>query len=297
MSVIDASRVGDHKKLAEELIKIWGPGVSDNETKIKIVKTVKKALRVAAINSHVKCVKILLKTGINPNTFNPVFTTSSNVTSLCKATDSCKDTSEIIKTVDILLDAKVSINLGQPIKNAINRGNTDLVAHLLSKNANLNNIDRELVHVAERGDMAMMSLIDSEFTNYTGLPNTSEMHSLMFNSRVYQCISAAVTGNSANANEMVDYMIQKKADLNSMSSDDISLLCVAAYKGNMYVVHRLTDAKVLVNYHDKPDKQPLYHAYISQKADTIKYFTDTGKYNEEQINEIKKLSSRDDYWM
>lgn len=297
MSVIDASRVGDHKKLAEELIKIWKPGVSDNETKIKIVKTVKKALRVAAINSHVKCVKILLKTGINPNTFNPVFTTSSSVTSLCKATDSCKDTSEIIKTVDILLDAKVSVNLGQPIKNAINRGNTDLVTHLLSKNANLNNIDREFVHVAERGDMAMMALIDSEFTNYTGLPNSAEMHSLMFNSRVYQCISVAVTGNSAKTNEMVDYMIQKKADLNSMSSDDISLLCVAAYKGNMDVVHRLTDAKVLVDYHDRPDKQPLYHAYISQKADTIKYFTDTGKYTEEQINEIKKLSSHDDYWM
>lgn len=166
--------------------------------------------------------------------------------------------------------------------------------HLLSKNANLNNLGLELVHVASNGNIEMMKLIDSAFTNYTYLPNLSDMHSFTYDSRVYQCIRAAITGESTKTNEMIDYLIQKNTNLNN--NEDIPLLCVAAYKGNMDIVQRLTDAKAGINDYITPNQQPLYHAYISRNPDIIKYFTDISNYSDEKIVEIKKLSENDEYW-
>nr|XP_015913874.2 uncharacterized protein LOC107444287 [Parasteatoda tepidariorum] len=238
----------------------------------------KTALHFASKSSNINIIKLLIDRGLNPKTKD---VNDTNILHIATASG-CKDAvSYIIEDLEISVDEKFNYNQ-TALHIAAENGFFDVVEILLHHKATIN------VGQFHETPLYKAVINDKAKTADLLLQNVQDINSIRHATGKTLLHVAADLG----LKNMVEYLLSKGADVNSVSDIRVTPLHKSAYAGHVDIVTLLISNGAIVNAKDSADNIPLHFAAFNGQSSTaevlLKHGADFNAFNKEKLSPLQR---------
>ncbi|XP_042907957.2 uncharacterized protein [Parasteatoda tepidariorum] len=236
------------------------------------------ALHFASKSSNINIIKFLIDRGLNPKTKD---VNDTNILHIATASG-CKDAvSYIIEDLEISVDEKFNYNQ-TALHIAAENGFFDIVEILLHHKATIN--------VGQFHETPLYKAVINDKAKAADLllQNVQDINSIRHATGKTLLHVAAGLG----LKNMVEYLLSKGADVNSVSDTRVTPLHKSAYAGHVDIITLLISNGAIVNAKDSADNIPLHFAAFNGQSSTaeilLRHGADFNAFNKEKLSPLQR---------
>ncbi|XP_071041937.1 serine/threonine-protein phosphatase 6 regulatory ankyrin repeat subunit B-like [Parasteatoda tepidariorum] len=238
----------------------------------------KTALHFASKSFNITIIKFLIDRGLNPKTKD---VNDINILHIATASGCKEAVSYIIEDLEISVDEKLKYNQ-TALHIAAEKGFFDVVEILLHHKATIN------VGQFHETPLYKAVINDKAKTADLLLQNVQDINSIRHASGKTLLHVAADLGHKS----MVEYLLCKGTDVNSVSDTRVTPLHKSAYAGHLEIVSLLISNGAIVNAKDSADNIPLHFAAFNGQSSTaeilLTHGADFNAFNKEKLSPLHR---------